>query len=294
LGAGKFTTEVLAEARMAGYRRFSLRTLVLVMTALTLWIGYASYRANRQRGAVEALQAQGAQVRYAHEYKFDAKHGPVPRGEVKNASPPGPDWLRGIVGEHYFIRPLVLWHIKDPAPLASLSGVEEIYGLQLDDREAPHLRRLSRLKVLLLNKMSTVSDFGFLEDLPALVHFSANYVAFDDEDAVHLKSLPQLGWLQLGGSRISDAGLAELRHVPRLQFLVLNGTSITDEGVRHIVACSNLERLMLADTAITDESVKRLAKLKRLKYLSTGGTKITDEGVTALRKAFPMAQIDAQ
>jgi hypothetical protein len=279
---------------MAGYRRFSLRTLVIVMTALTLWIGYASYRANRQRQAVETLQRQGAQVRYAHEYSFDARHEPVPRGEAKNASPPGPDWLRGVVGEHHFIRPLVLWHVKDPAPLVELPGVEEIYGLQLDDREAPHLRRLSQLKVLMLNKMSTVSDFEFLAELPELVHFSANHVAFDDEDAAHLKRLPNLGWLQLGGTRIGDAGLAELRHVPRLQFLVLNGTSVTDEGVRHIAACSNLERLMLADTAITDESVKQLARLKRLKYLSIGGTKITGEGVTALRKALPNANVDAK
>ncbi|MBA3483958.1 MAG: hypothetical protein H0T51_19310 [Pirellulales bacterium] len=44
---------------MAEYQRFSLRTLVIVMTAVTLWIGYASYRANRQREAVEAMQAQG-------------------------------------------------------------------------------------------------------------------------------------------------------------------------------------------------------------------------------------------
>ena len=279
---------------MAGYRRFSLRTLVIVMTALTLWIGYASFRANRQREAVEALQTQGAQVRYAHEYEFDAKHGPVPRGEVKNASPPGPDWLRGVAGEHYFIRPLVLWHVKDPAPLADLSGVEEIYGLRLDDPGTQHLQGVPRLKVLMLNKMSTVSDFGFLSDLPQLVHFSANYIAFDDEDAVHLKSLPQLGWLQLGETRISDAGLAELRHVPRLQFLVLNGTSVTDEGMSHIAACSNLERLMLADTAITDESVKHLVRLTRLKHLSIGGTKITKEGVATLRKAFPVTQIDAQ
>jgi Leucine-rich repeat (LRR) protein len=272
---------------MAGYRRFSLRTLVIVMTALTLWIGYASYRANRQRGAVEALRAQGAQVRYAHEYEFDAKHGPVRRAEITNAPLPGPDWLRGVVGEHYFIRPLVLWHVKDPASLVDLAGVEEIYGLQLDDREVHHLRGAPRLKVLMLNKMSTVSDYGFLAELPELVHFSAIHVAFDDEDAAHLRRLSNLGWLQLGGTRISDAGLAELRHLPRLQFLMLNGTKVTDEGVRYIAACSNLERLTLTDTAITDGSVKQLAKLKNLTYLSVGGTKITDEGVAALRKALP-------
>ncbi|MBA3483959.1 MAG: hypothetical protein H0T51_19315 [Pirellulales bacterium] len=211
-----------------------------------------------------------------------------------NASPPRPDWLRGVVGEHHFMRPLVLWHVKDPAPLADLSGVEEIYGLQLDDREAPHLRGTPRLKVLMLNKMSTVSDFGFLSELPELVHFSASFVAFDDEDAAHLKWLPNLGWLQLGGTRISDAGLAELRHVPRLQFLLLNDTGVTDEGVSYIAACPNLERLMLADTAITDESVKQLARLKKLKRLSIGGTKITDEGAAMLGKALPNANIDVK
>ncbi len=252
---------------MAGYRRFSLRTLVIVMTAFTLWIGYASYRANRQREAVEALQTQDAQVRYAHEYEFDANHGPVRRGEVKNASPPGPEWLRGVVGEHYFIRPLVLWHVKDPAPLVELSSVEEIYGLQFDDREAPHLQRLSQLKVLMLNKMSTVSDFGFLAELPELVHFSASHVAFDDEDAVHLESLPNLLWLQLRGTRI------------------------TDEGVRRISACSQLEVLVLTDTEITDESVNPLTKLTALKRLSIGGTKISAEGIDTLRKALPNTEI---
>ena len=47
--------------------RFSLRTVLVVMTAIALWIGYQANRANQQRKAVEGILAMGGRITYWHE-----------------------------------------------------------------------------------------------------------------------------------------------------------------------------------------------------------------------------------
>ena len=82
---------------------FSLRTLFVVVTALAVWLGYQTNRATKQRRAVERLQELQVQIIYDWQNN---------RGDfgtiIPNASPPAPDWLRRLVGEHYFTRVVAL------------------------------------------------------------------------------------------------------------------------------------------------------------------------------------------
>jgi hypothetical protein len=54
--------------------RFSLRTLLVVLTIFAIWIGFEANRANQQRQAVQRILAVGGSITYQHE--VDAKGNP--------------------------------------------------------------------------------------------------------------------------------------------------------------------------------------------------------------------------
>lgn len=64
------------------------------MTALAVWLGVIVHRAREQREAVEAIVALRGIVTYDW-------HGP-PGSRLASSGPPGPIWLRRIVGDEFF------------------------------------------------------------------------------------------------------------------------------------------------------------------------------------------------
>ena len=71
---------------MRRFFQFRLRTLLLVLTAISLWLGWQVRQAERQRQAVTAIAAAGGEVEYGVE-----SHG----GWLR------PEWLRGLLGNDY-------------------------------------------------------------------------------------------------------------------------------------------------------------------------------------------------
>ena len=63
--------------------------------------------------------------------------------------------------------------------------------------------------------------------------------------------------LELGGTRITDAGLVHLRGLTNLKMLVLDRTKVTDAGMVHLKGLVNLEELRLQSTAITGADLPR-------------------------------------
>ena len=63
---------------------------MVLVTVLCVWLGLVSERARKQREAVEAIEKVGGAVRY----EYQSKSG---------QEPPGPKWLRELVGEEYFV-----------------------------------------------------------------------------------------------------------------------------------------------------------------------------------------------
>ena len=83
------------------YLTFSLRTLFVLLTALAVWLGVVVNRAREQREAVKAIEALGGILFY--DWQLGRPRGinyllPRPR----QAEPPGPEWLRKLIGDHYF------------------------------------------------------------------------------------------------------------------------------------------------------------------------------------------------
>ena len=74
--------------RKPRFFRYSLRTLLLVMTVACLWMGLTVKRARDRKQAVEVIRDQGGFVRYEH--------------ETRQFDPPGPESIRQLIGDEYF------------------------------------------------------------------------------------------------------------------------------------------------------------------------------------------------
>lgn len=84
---------------------------------------------------------------------------------------------------------------------------------------------------------------------------------------------------------ITDEHLALLEPLaPQLAWLYLNKTQITDEGLKHLAGLKQLRRLHLANTAITDAEVRHLEGLENLETLNIYGTKVTDAVLESVAK----------
>jgi len=104
---------------------------------------------------------------------------------------------------------------------------------------------------------------------------------------------PQVLWLDLGGTRVSDGGLADIARLPNLTRLHLQHTAVGDTGLAHLTGLQRLEYLNLYGTAITDEGLVAVSSLKRLRALYVWETGVTPSGLSRLRAALPRVTIEA-
>ena len=71
----------------------------------------------------------------------------------------------------------------------------------------------------------------------------------------------------------------------------LGDTKVTDAGLKELKDLKQLTTLNLKFTGVTDAGLKELKDLKQLTTLYLGGTKVTDDGVADLQKALPGCKI---
>src|SRR5690349_9024205 len=69
--------------------RYSLRTLLLLVTLFCVWLGIQVDRAHKQQHAVRELRRLGGRVLYDCRPDTDRE-------------PSGPAWLRKLIGQDYF------------------------------------------------------------------------------------------------------------------------------------------------------------------------------------------------
>jgi uncharacterized membrane protein len=78
---------------------------------------------------------------------------------------------------------------------------------------------------------------------------------------------------------------------PQIMWLVLSDTKITDEGLGYLKQCINTTKLNLKNTVITNASIAKIGELKKLEYLNIVGTKITDAGLLELSPSVSLKKI---
>src|SRR6476646_10397108 len=78
--------------------RFSLRTLLIAITLLCVWLGLTFNRANDERHAAAVIEDAHGEIVYDWQIR--------PPGSDPNIqlTPLGPKWLRSLLGPHWFDR----------------------------------------------------------------------------------------------------------------------------------------------------------------------------------------------
>jgi len=107
---------------------------------------------------------------------------------------------------------------------------------------------------------------------------------------------PTEPWLQcsarMAGTNFSDPALARLAPLaPNLRWLDLAGTGVTDTGLVCVASMRNLAKLHLERTTISDEGLARLASLTDLEYLNLYSAPISDAGLAHLKPLAKLRQL---
>jgi hypothetical protein len=229
--------------------RFSLRTLVLAVTLFCIWLGLTTNRVNRQRRAVAMLNSHGGSVTY----DFEADE--IGRHIINGSPPPGPDWLRNVLGIDYYatvvganVRPRHFTDDDAVAPVAELPQLRGLYvsGASLTDSMLAHLKRLTELRCLSVFYATAVTDDGW-------------------EPLAHLANLTGLNLIEC---------------------------HVTDSSLLHVGKLTRLESLWLTSNPnVTDAGLQHFKNLAHLKYLQVQGTKVTAAGVEDLKRALPTLNV---
>ena len=96
--------------------RYRLRTLLLLLTAIGVWLGFTVEQARRQRQAIAAVLHAGGTVRYAH--------------NEQQTAPPGPQWLRRLIGDEFFFVVDGVYFYKSRATRSHLVHLKTFRNLQ--------------------------------------------------------------------------------------------------------------------------------------------------------------------
>jgi hypothetical protein len=204
------------ETQSPAHPRIRPRLLGGALGALCLvfggWFVANMVAAARQKAAVEYIENLGAVVWF--DYQFDASGREIPEAE-----PPGPFWLRRILGDDFFTNVTKL-HLRD-----------------LSDDKLDCLDAFGRLEWLdLTDTQVTDAGLAHVSGLIQLRTLNLRATRVGDAGLDNLRTLKKLQTLDLDGTDVGDAGLLQIAGLPQLRTLNLRGTKVTGEGVQKLQA----------------------------------------------------------
>jgi hypothetical protein len=137
------------------------------------------------------------------------------------------------------------------------------------------------------------TDLRRLNELPDLTWLDLSLTHITDQGMLEIKNLPGVEELNLYFAEyVTDEGVAALKGWKKLRRLNLHGTKIGDAGLEHIAAIATLESLNVGSTLMSDVGLERLTQLTHLKELTMGGNELGDAGLQALRQMHGLTYLD--
>ena len=195
-----------------GWFRFSLRSMLLALTLLCIWLGILASRASDQRQAVAAIRALGGRVLYDYQ---------MPGSGAPNDS----NWLRGIMQHDFFANVVFVGLIGTDATNADLVHLQRLrkleglslVGTDLTDESLAQVAACTNLKTLDL-RLTETTDAGLvhLQRLVKLQSLDISLLPLTPEgvDALR-KALPNAQILR--NVEIFDPVLIQLRSPPVIE-----------------------------------------------------------------------------
>ena len=255
-------SDSITEKHRGRWLSFSLRTMVLLLTVVCLflgWIGPKWVEAQREKAAVEMIAAAGAMIQY--DYQDNWEHGdpdPVPHGAFV---------LRYLLGEHILSRATTVYFYPGSKP----------------NEAADILPELTQLRTVTFGTDVELTDAS-VEALAGCENLTKIWMASGVISANQLAILSRaksIQHLNLCDRSASDACLQQLHRFPNLRSLSIDSTLTTDIGFQAIAEVSSLESLVARSIPnVTNQGVTPLHRLTRLKKLhipySSGSNQLTE------------------
>lgn len=121
---------------------------------------------------------------------------------------------------------------------------------------------------------------------------AVNVPGFSDAEARLLERLaPQIVWLKLGGTAITDSALVSIGKLNQLSRLQLDHTHINGSGLRYLRDLKHLRLLNLSGTATTTEALTILSELPALQTVFLFQTPAA-KAAAQLQPHFPQIRLD--
>ena len=125
-----------------------------------------------------------------------------------------------------------------------------------------------------------------------MVNFVTDSIVDKTDFQLLLQLKPQLIWLKLNNTNITDEALTIVSQFSNLIKLDLSNTLITDKGLAALNANTRLQILNLVGTKVTGAGIAALKSLNRLQSLYLYKTGIGLKDWPLLKTAFPKTNID--
>ncbi|TAH08986.1 MAG: hypothetical protein EAZ13_01365 [Sphingobacteriia bacterium] len=124
------------------------------------------------------------------------------------------------------------------------------------------------------------------------INFVVDSVIDDKEIQLLLQLKPQLIWLKLANTNLTDKTLQGITQLSNLTKLDLSNTAITNNGIQYLNTLTQLRYLNLVGTSTTSTALLQLTKLNKLQSLYLYKTGIIAKNIPAIASLFPAAIID--
>ena len=195
------TSDAVPRGPRRRWMQVSLRTLLILVTLLSIGLAWFVSRGERQRRAVAALEKVGGVVFY------DSPDFPLYERP--------PDWARWIPRDYF----------------------ENAYAVDMSESEVTdagltHIQSLTCLEYLNLTA-TQVTDVGLarIQGLIRLKELDLTGTQVTDVGLAHIQGLTRLEQLDLTDTLVTDAGLAHLQRMDQLKELDLYDAQATDAGI---------------------------------------------------------------
>ena len=297
-------------AKRCRWLRFSLGTIMLLISAVAIWLGTWSNTARNQRVAAEALARAGYMVKFdvdldtqkpivtvlpARGLGIRPVPAPTPTSQLSKSEAYRRELIRRYLGRHYadritgFSANTVEPTLNVTPPTAkewkriqSLRSIRQVrLGEGATDEDLENVSRIPGIVDLSLNsEQLTERGFAALENLRELRSLSIEKIR-KGERITGLRGLPGLISLQLDYViELDDVDAKHLSNSTMLRKLSQTALRVSDEGLLHLSQLPHLQELDLSfNDEITDKGMKFVARMKELTRLELAGTSITNAGL---------------
>ncbi len=211
--------------------RFSLRTMLVVVTVACVFLASKVRQAERQREAVAWVKETGGEVCYDFEFD-DARdsigHSTIFGRFIPRAEAPGPKWLRETIGLDYFATVVfVVLGDVEVCDISSITSLQAVSFLSVDfgGTDLTPLAKMANLEWLMLSgrSINDLSPMGTLTKLKGL-----SLCCPSARDLSPLANLTELQDLDLRGTPATDVEVAELQYLCIGNYMQHYGVPIID------------------------------------------------------------------